>query len=616
MFYLNRSKRLVIGILILFFFKQVPSQTQLNTFQELFQEAIRYRNIDSDSAIIFAVKALNIANENNMWNNQLDALSLIIKTYIKKGNYSEAILKCLIADSIIAKNDLTDRSAEILMYKGIAFQAIGLQTEGLNYLIQSQQMTEETKNQSLFPELYYYLALSFYNVDNYEKCREYARSSIKEEKKIGNETATIKCYLLMANTFENPDSIQKYLQLADSHGKVVNNNYSRASIMNNKALFYKAMGNYTKSKSLYIAAIYLTDSNRLQELNSYLYNNFAYLLMDEKKFDSAKLLLDKALKISKKLKNIELEGVVLDSYSDFYLKVNDSARSFKYYKESVKLKNEFRIKQQTERSAFLSTVFETDKKEKQLTLKQNELNRLNIIVLGILLLLTISIAILIYTRQKLINRKTRLLALEKEKKLDVANALIEGQDVERKRLAMDLHDGVTPRIGMLRMAVENELKNSEHLVEIVHSFDDIIQEVREMSHKMLPTQLENKGLVFAIDNFIQLTKKNQEFDIKFYSNLTDRLQPKLEINLFFITYELINNAMKHANAQTIDVQLVRTQNAIMISVEDDGKGFNKNEEFDGHGLRNLRERVKFLDGIFEIESNIGEGTLINIEVAV
>jgi len=64
------------------------------------------------------------------------------------------------------------------------------------------------------------------------------------------------------------------------------------------------------------------------------------------------------------------------------------------------------------------------------------------------------------------------------------------------------------------------------------------------------------------------------------------------------------------------VQLVRTQNAIMISVEDDGKGFNKNEEFDGHGLRNLRERVKFLDGIFEIESNIGEGTLINIEVAV
>jgi signal transduction histidine kinase len=504
------------------------------------------------------------------------------------------------------------------MYKGVVYQNIGLQSEAIDYLTQAEKMSINQNQTELYSELYYNLAVGFYNVGEYNKCRDYLKRSIRNSMNKNDETEElINCYILLSNTFNNQDSIIFYLHLAEEFSKKRDSYYQRTGILNNKALFYKSIGKFDLSEQSYLLALSIAKENHYNENTANIYNNYAYLLMEEKKYDSARVMLNFALETAKEINNTDLEAIILDSFSDYFAVIGDSIQSFKFYKESVKLKNEYRKKQQVEKSLLLSTVFETEKKEQQIIKQKNEINQSRIIILSVILLLTISITILIYFRQKSITRKTRLLSMENEKKLDVAHALIEGQDAERKRLAMDLHDGISPRMGTLKMAIESEFQKSKGLPKIVHSNDEITQEIREMSHRMLPTQLESKGLVFAIENFIDLVSKSQsDIDIKFYTNLDQRLSNKIEVNLFYLTYEMINNAIKHSSADEIVLQLLLDDKQLLLSVADNGVGFSVENESGGLGLKNLKQRVNYIEGKLIIDSKIGEGSEITVELAV
>jgi len=137
--------------------------------------------------------------------------------------------------------------------------------------------------------------------------------------------------------------------------------------------------------------------------------------------------------------------------------------------------------------------------------------------------------------------------------------------------------------------------------------------VRDLSHRMSPTQLETLGLVSTIKNMVLTINKSDKFIVEFETNIQKRLTAQLELNLYYLIYELINNATKHSKGNNIFVQLFEHNDSLNLSVEDNGGGFKINEKSDGMGLKNIKSRVDFMGGILTIDSNDSE-TIFMIEI--
>jgi PAS domain S-box-containing protein len=205
--------------------------------------------------------------------------------------------------------------------------------------------------------------------------------------------------------------------------------------------------------------------------------------------------------------------------------------------------------------------------------------------------------------------------LEKERK----TALIEGQEKERSRIAKDLHDGLGQMLNAIRMKINVVLSDSPHSVELSKLIDEAIQESVRISENLLPSKLKDFGLATCIKSLCNQIGNSSNLAISFESlgNPQDIDQLK-KINLYRIAQEAINNAVKHAKAQTITVQLNEEIDRIQLTIEDDGQGINQSshqqERKSSHnGLVNMRERAEIMGGKLIIESDDNRGTLVIVE---
>lgn len=587
---------------------------QPGKFYHYLELAVHFKDINTDSVLHYGLKALDAAQETDNPEQQVLALEYLIKTQIKKGEFSKAILYLQKADSIVSANQLDSLRAKLLIYKGLVYETSGLNSEGLKYYFEAKKITGLSGDYSFSAELNYYIALAFSNINEFDKSREYARLAIAEDVVKNDSTGIIKSLLLIADSFRDIDSAEYYLDMANTVSQKETTNFYRAALLSNLALLYKSTGRTSQAKTLYLESIKIANANGFLDNLSTLYNNYAYLMMAESKYDSAGYYLSQAMTIAKDLNNSELEAIISDSYSDLYVKTGNFEKSLEFYKQSVKLKNEYRARQQAEESLFLSTVFETGKKQQEIERQKARIYRINAILFAFIALFAIAVAVIVYMRQRAATRNARMVAMEQNKKLDIANAMIEGQDSERKRLAMDLHDGIMPMIGSLQLLVDNNFEKNRFYPAVKSSIKEIGTDIRELSHRMLPSQLEGKGLVASLENYIQLLSQSHPVKIKFHRNMEGRLPAHYEMNLYFLFYEIINNAIKHSGASEIVVQLLDGTEALDLSVEDNGKGFEPEKDYPGIGLKNIRQRVTYLGGSLAIDSVPGQGTAFLIEI--
>jgi signal transduction histidine kinase len=158
------------------------------------------------------------------------------------------------------------------------------------------------------------------------------------------------------------------------------------------------------------------------------------------------------------------------------------------------------------------------------------------------------------------------------------------------------------------------LKNKEQLDTMAGMLDSAASEVRTISHQMMPKELEQFGLLPAIESLLSnnlgITGKNFEFN---HFGFNSRLPQQIELNLFRITQELVSNTIKHADATQLNVQLLKRGDVVVLIFEDNGKGFEvlENANF-GIGLLNVESRVKSINATLDIESELGKGTTIRI----
>jgi two-component system, NarL family, sensor histidine kinase DegS len=203
--------------------------------------------------------------------------------------------------------------------------------------------------------------------------------------------------------------------------------------------------------------------------------------------------------------------------------------------------------------------------------------------------------------------------------------IIDAQEEERRRLSREIHDGPAQSLAnvMLRSeliertfhqrGVEEAIKEVRKVKEMVR---EALYEVRRIIYDLRPMALDDLGVIPTLKKYLKNVEEHSKNEIKFVA-LGDekRLDPKYEIALFRLIQEAVQNAVKHANAKTIQVNLEVTNQFINIIVADDGVGFDLKERSNSSfGLIGMKERVDILGGTFKISSEINKGTKIVIKV--
>lgn len=218
----------------------------------------------------------------------------------------------------------------------------------------------------------------------------------------------------------------------------------------------------------------------------------------------------------------------------------------------------------------------------------------------------------------------RDVTIEKNKERSEMNAVLRGQEQERKRLGAELHDGIGQILSAIALQVSQIREDysvseseqlSAQLSKLNSNLQSAIREVRGISHDLMPEVLESFGLKEAVKQICNSLQDRSGIQVKFdHVDLETRYNPLIEMNLYRIAQELVNNIQKHSKCKRVFVTLMDHGDSLNLTVEDDGQGFDKSQDVNGIGLRNVRSRVALMGGQIDVESALNSGTLINIEV--
>lgn len=223
-------------------------------------------------------------------------------------------------------------------------------------------------------------------------------------------------------------------------------------------------------------------------------------------------------------------------------------------------------------------------------------------------------------------QQQKITELEKDKQLFAIDAMLKGQEEERSRIAKDLHDGLG---GMLSGTKLSFIHMKENLVltpenaalfdKSLSMLDRTIADLRKVAHNLMPEALVKFGLADALKDFCDSIQTSTGIKVVYQQQGEHRKLPNTpEVFTYRIIQELVNNAIKHANANQIIVQLNINTHKLSITVEDDGNGFdiNKIANSKGAGMDNIKYRVQYFNGTLDIVTTPGNGTSVNIELMV
>ncbi len=203
-------------------------------------------------------------------------------------------------------------------------------------------------------------------------------------------------------------------------------------------------------------------------------------------------------------------------------------------------------------------------------------------------------------------------------------SLIDGQESERQRLSRELHDGLGQMLIALKLKFESFIMNDiskkadkRSLTEMTDLFNRTIDETRRMSNNLMPAVLSEFGLVSAARNICNVISDTTDIDVSFISDgFNETLDDRTNIYIYRIIQEALTNVIKHSGADKVIIRLSKSENLISLQIKDNGQGF-ETEKVDystSNGLNNIKNRVFLLKGKFDIESNIGFGTTINVKI--
>ncbi len=200
--------------------------------------------------------------------------------------------------------------------------------------------------------------------------------------------------------------------------------------------------------------------------------------------------------------------------------------------------------------------------------------------------------------------------------------LIETQENERQRIALELHDSIGQSLVVIRNRALMGLRKPEDRESILDQMQEIsdasaaaLQETREIAHNLHPYQIQHLGLTAALNSLFDSVESSSEigFD-RNIQEIGEELEPDTAINIYRIAQESVNNIVKHSRAKTVSVDLVRSDDRLILTIADDGRGFDSTVSTPGLGLKGISERAEIIGGELNIASKVGKGTRLRLYI--
>jgi signal transduction histidine kinase len=226
--------------------------------------------------------------------------------------------------------------------------------------------------------------------------------------------------------------------------------------------------------------------------------------------------------------------------------------------------------------------------------------------------------------KRIFNLQKRIDDLKKENEARVLSAIIRTEENERQKFAKELHDGLGPLLSSIKMSVsalfpgragkENQkiLDNTNRLI------DESVSAIKEISNKLSPHVLNNFGLHRAIVSFVEKIKLSNALSIRVSSNIENtRFDYNIEVVLYRVVCELINNTIHHADATQVTIELHADGGRLTLDYYDNGKGFDAETVLNltsGMGYSNIQSRIRSINGTLDIKSRPEEGIRINVTI--
>ncbi|MBC3786852.1 ATP-binding protein [Spirosoma utsteinense] len=447
--------------------------------------------------------------------------------------------------------------------------------------------------------------------------------------RIQNMAKVIECRLAIANMRQRREPMAKNLitelRKTEQMCSQYHETYFQAYALNLLATTY--LRSKRPDSAQYFANRSLTMATKLDTKWLIALNHFYLGIVDQFRDRSQEAIASykKSYEIAESQKNITMMQELSKHTADSYSRLGNYQQAYVFALKAMDFTNQFYNSEQTKsiRLHELNNRISTLAVEKKLIEEQNRhQHTLNMVLIAVLIISVFGVIALFLLRgqQKLITHQQTVIAQQQIKELELKSlrAMIEGQEGERSRIARDLHDGLGIQLSRIKLFVEahQELLPLSVKDPLNQFLDDACVETRLISNDLRPYALSMFGLIPALEDLVQklnLVNETRLF-LEHYGQLPV-LGDEASVMIYRVIQELLNNALKHAHARFITVQVMTDEERALISVEDDGLGGDFENTFhSGNGIINVKTRIAYLGGQVIWQSRPEKGTSVLISL--
>ncbi len=489
----------------------------------------------------------------------------------------------------------------------------------------------------------------FYNKNkNYDSALDYYQQAAEIYKKTPNKVDLSKIYQNIGSVYQKLNQHDKALESYHKSLKIkqeIDSEQGLAKLFNNIGHTHYSKKEIVKAEEYFQKAVQIAEENDEKNTLAETYNNLGLLYLDQGSNQRALKHYQKSLEIAEKINNAESQQISLRNLALGYTKVGDSQKALEYSKRYLALSDSL---EQSYRSAMnYKDAYEEQQKQQELLekdrlIEQAELARLAAdnrqqmtliyaLIAGTMLLTGLFLALI----QSYQGRQKRLIAENKLKdkqyeveeilskqQYETMSAIMEGQELERNRIAQELHDNLGSMLSMVKLhfkSVNEQLQNiadqnQETYEKAFNLLDKTSEEVRRISHDLSSNFIERFGLSTALQELKKTVESSQmiEVDLVEVGMEGKRLNVKLELIIYRTVQELVSNVLKHAEATDLEIQVFcrDEEGELTVTVVDNGKGFDREQvkESKSLGLDSIDKRITQLGGHFHVDTSLGKGT--------
>ncbi len=548
------------------------------------------------------------------------------------GNYKKALHHINLYIKYAEAEKIVGGLADAAFQKGVIYSLQGDYEQSLKEYYNALTFYEAKKQDRNIANTLNSIGIVYKNLRKYSEAKESFLKAIVIQEKGNDLSGLANSYSNLGNLFNEQQKYEpalKYYNMALEIDVKIQNNWGIAMANTNIAQALLKQGNFQKG------LIYLDKAYKIQLENNYkneLGNTlsklgFAHLNLEN--FSKSEKFLKLALSYvsSSKILNREIHL----NLSKLYSKMKLYKKSLNHYEEHIVFRDSIFDSDNIRSINKLQIQFETEKKDNkiasqnlQLQEQENNIlkkkNQFNLTLGGSGFLLLGSLGLWFFYRQRQKLKNNEISVLQSQQEVVKLESLIDGEEKERNRLAQDLHDGINGDLAVIKYKISSieaskfSKKEKTFYDDAINMLDNAVEQVRRISHNLAPPSLHNFDLIEAIQQFCSKQNASHSVNISFqYFGNRLLLKKENETAIYRIIQELLNNIVKHANATEALVQLNNHGNKLIITVEDNGKGFDVKNSNNGIGLQNIKSRINFLKADLDINSST-KGTSFTIEI--